>query len=90
MATTTEAGAGGRITATPRIAFKNTARAIKFYEAAFDAKEVMRFAIGDQIPHAEISIGDSVLLLADEWPEGGRFSAETLGQFAGRHDALGA
>ena len=79
MATTTEAGAGGRITATPRIAFKNTARAIKFYEAAFGAKEVMRFAIGDQIPHAEISIGDSVLLLADEWPEGGRFSAETLG-----------
>ena len=79
MATTTEAGASGRITATPRIAFKNTARAIKFYEAAFGAKEVMRFAIGDQIPHAEISIGDSVLLLADEWPEGGRFSAETLG-----------
>ena len=39
----------------------------------------MRFAIGEQIPHAEITIGDSSIMLTDEWPEGGRFSAETLG-----------
>jgi|HubBroStandDraft_4_1064222.scaffolds.fasta_scaffold03698_4 PhnB protein len=79
MATTTEPVAAVRTVASPRIAFKNTAKAIEFYHAAFGAKELMRFAIGDQIPHAEISIGDSTIMLADEWPEGGRFSAETLG-----------
>src|SRR5271165_1710468 len=79
MATTTEPVAAVRTVASPRIAFKNAAKAIEFYEAAFGATELMRFAIGDQIPHAEISIGDSILMLADEWPEGGRFSAETLG-----------
>ncbi len=79
MATTTEPVAAVRTVASPRIAFKNTAKAIEFYQAAFGAKELMRFAIGDQIPHAEISIGDSTIMLADEWPEGGRFSAETLG-----------
>ena len=79
MATTTAPIAAVRTTAAPRIAFKNTAKAIEFYKAAFDANEVMRFAIGDQIPHAEIRIGESSLFLADEWPEGGRFSAETLG-----------
>jgi PhnB protein len=79
MATTTEPVAAVRTVASPRIAFKNTAKAIEFYKAAFGATELMRFAIGHQIPHAEISIGDSTIMLADEWPEGGRFSAETLG-----------
>jgi PhnB protein len=79
MATTAEPVAAVRTTAAPRIAFKSTAKALDFYKAAFGAHEVMRFAVGDQIPHAEIRIGDSSLFLADEWPEGGRFSAETLG-----------
>ena len=79
MATATQSATTTRTVAAPRIAFKHTAKAIDFYKAAFGAKELMRFAMGDQIPHAEIMIGDSVLLLADEWPEGGRFSAETLG-----------
>ncbi len=79
MATTTETITAVRTTAAPRIAFKNTAKAIEFYKAAFGAKETMRFEHEGHIPHAEILIGDSVLLLTDEWPEGGRFSAETLG-----------
>jgi PhnB protein len=79
MTTTAEPVAAVRTTAAPRIAFKNTAKALDFYKAAFGAHEVLRFAIGDQIPHAEIRIGESSLFLADEWPEGGRFSAETLG-----------
>ena len=79
MSTTAEPVAAARIGAAPRIAFKSAAKAIEFYEAAFGAKEVMRFAIVEQIPHAEIRIGDSSIMLADEWPEGGRFSAETLG-----------
>lgn len=79
MATTTEAAAAVRTSAAPRMAFKDTAKAIEFYKTAFGARETMRFQIGDQIPHAQIEIGDSILFLADEWPEGGRFSAETLG-----------
>jgi PhnB protein len=79
MGTTTEAVSGVRTIASPRMAFKDTAKAIEFYKAAFEAKELMRFETPGGIPHAEIQIGDSILFLADEWPEGGRFSAETLG-----------
>jgi PhnB protein len=35
--------------------------------------------VGDSIPHAELAIGDSTIDVTGEWPEGGRFSAETLG-----------
>jgi PhnB protein len=79
MATATESAAAVRTVAAPRITFKNTAKAIDFYKAAFGAKETMRFELEGKIPHAEIVIGDSALFLTDEWPEGGRFSAETLG-----------
>jgi PhnB protein len=68
-----------RVTATPRIAFRDTAKAIEFYKKALGAKEMFRFEHEGHIPHAEILIGDSTLDLTDEWPEGGRFSAETLG-----------
>jgi PhnB protein len=68
-----------RTTATPRLVFKDTAKAIEFYEKAFGAKENMRFETGGSIPHADIMIGDTRIVLSDEWPEGGRFSAETLG-----------
>ena len=43
------------------------------------AKETFRFEVGGRIPHAEMMIGDSTIDIAGEWPEGGRFSAETLG-----------
>jgi PhnB protein len=61
------------------LTFKDAAKAIEFYKQAFGAKETMRFDVGGSIPHAEIMIGDSAILLSEEWPEGGRFSAETLG-----------
>jgi PhnB protein len=80
MSSVAEPVAAIRTTAAPRIVFKDTAKAIEFYKAAFGAEEIMRFDTPGGIPHAEIKIGDSTLLLADEWPEGGRFSAETLGQ----------
>ena len=48
-------------------------------QKAFGAKEIFRFEVGGGIPHAEIKIGDSPIMLSREWPEGGRFSAETLG-----------
>src|ERR1700683_2727265 len=68
-----------RASAARRLAFKDTAKAIEFYKKALGAKEIMRFEAGGKIPHADVLIGDSTILLSDEWPEGGRLSAETLG-----------
>jgi len=79
MATVAEPIAAVHTSATPRLTFKDAAKAIEFYQQAFGAKEKMRFEAGGSIPHAEITIGDSTILLAEEWPEGGRFSPETLG-----------
>src|ERR1700693_4568510 len=79
MATTTAPMTATRISAAPRLAFKDAAKAIEFYKKAFGAKEIMRFDTGEGIPHAEILIGDSVVMLCEEWPEGGRSSAETMG-----------
>ncbi len=79
MATMTETAASVRIVASPRMAFKDVAKAIEFYKTAFGAKETFRFEVGKGIAHAEIRIGDSVLMLAEEWPEGGRYSPETTG-----------
>ena len=46
------------------------AAAIKFYEAVFGGKERLRIpAPGGKIGHAEIAIGDSVVMLADEYPD---------------------
>lgn len=79
MSTVAEPVAAVRTTATPRIAFRDPAKAIEFYKEALGAKETFRFQVGDQIPAAELTIGDSKIYITGEWPEGGRFSAETLG-----------
>ncbi|HKS68009.1 MAG TPA: VOC family protein [Candidatus Acidoferrales bacterium] len=68
-----------RATASPRLTFKDAAKAIEFYTRALGARENFRFEAGGHIAHAEIAVGNSVLNIAEEWPEGGRFSAETLG-----------
>jgi PhnB protein len=74
------AAAAIRQIAVPRLTFKDPAKAIEFYKNALGAKETFRFETPTGIPHAEITIGESTLMLGEEWPEGGRFSAETLGQ----------
>ena len=79
MSTAAKPFAEVRATASPRLTFKDAAKAIEFYKRAFRARETFRFEAGGHIAHAEIVIGDSMLMLAEEWPEGGRFSAETLG-----------
>ena len=79
MPTIAEPVAAVRVTATPRLAFRDPAKAIEFYQRALGAKEKFRFQVGDSIPHAELMIGDSAIDVTGEWPEGGRFSAETLG-----------
>ena len=79
MSTVAEPVVTARMTASPRLAFRDPAKAIEFYQRTLGAKEVFRFQVGDSIPHAEIMIGDSAIDITGEWPEGGRFSAETLG-----------
>jgi uncharacterized glyoxalase superfamily protein PhnB len=80
MSTVAEPVAAVHPVATPRLTFKNTAQAIEFYKHALGARETFRFEVPEMgIPHAEIMIGDSMIFLADEWPAGGRFSAETWG-----------
>ena len=80
MTTMTELTKATRSSAAPILAFQDTAKALEFYAKALGAKETMRFEIEGSIPHAEMLIGESTIVLSDEWPEGGRFSAETLGQ----------
>jgi len=79
MSTVAEPVAAVRVTASPRLAFRDPAKAIAFYQRALGAKESFRFQVGESIPHAELMIGDSPIDITGEWPEGGRFSAETLG-----------
>jgi PhnB protein len=79
MSAVAEPVAAVQTVAIPRLTFKDAAKAIEFYKNAFGAKETMRFEAGGKIAHAEITIGSSAVMLAEEWPEGGRFSPETLG-----------
>ncbi len=78
--TAAQPAAAVRPVAVPRVTFKDVAKAIEFYKKALGAKETFRFETPNGIPAAEIRIGDSAIMLSEEWPEGGRFSAETLGQ----------
>jgi PhnB protein len=55
---------------TPSLAVENAAEAIEFYKRAFGAKERMRMETPmGTIGHAELEIGDSVLMLADPFPQ---------------------
>jgi PhnB protein len=65
---------------TPYLIIKGASEAIEFYKKAFGAEETVRMASPDgKIGHAEIKIGDSNIMLADEFPEMGYSSAQTLG-----------
>ena len=54
---------------TPYLVVDGAAEAIDFYTKAFGAKELFRMPMGDRIGHAELLIGDSHVMLADEFPE---------------------
>ena len=54
---------------TPYLVIDGAADAIRFYEQAFGATELMRLPMGDKLGHAEIKIGDSIIMLADEFPD---------------------
>jgi uncharacterized glyoxalase superfamily protein PhnB len=64
---------------TPGIVLKDARKAIEFYERAFGAQSRYTFEDGQgRVMHAEIKIGDSVLMMCDEMPEMKCFSPETL------------
>lgn len=66
--------------ATPYLIIKGAAEAIEFYKRAFGASELLRMADPQgRVGHAEIKIGDSVIMLADEHPAMGYRSPRSLG-----------
>jgi len=70
----------GYHTVTPYLTINGAARAIEFYQKAFGARELFRMEGPDgKIGHAELQIGDSRLMLADEFPKMGGKSPQTLG-----------
>ena len=64
---------------TPYLAIDGAAAAIDFYIKAFGAQEVLRMPMGERIAHAEIRIGDSVVMLSDEFPEMGVLAPSSRG-----------
>ena len=65
---------------TPYLAVDDAAGAIEFYGVVFGATERMRMAAPEgKVGHAEIQIGDSLVMLSDEFPEMGVSSPKTVG-----------
>jgi len=70
----------GYHTTTPYLTLNDCASALEFYKKAFGAQEIMRMEGGPgKIGHAEIKIGDSFIMLADEFPGAGNRSPKSLG-----------
>jgi PhnB protein len=70
----------GYSTATPYLIIKGASAAIDFYKKVFGAKELMRMPDpSGKIGHAEIEIGNSKIMLADEHPDMGYRSPQSLG-----------
>lgn len=53
--------------------------AIDFYKRAFGAKEISRLPMGDKIGHAELQIGDTRIMLNDEFPDHGNLGPNSRG-----------
>jgi PhnB protein len=74
----------GYHTATPYLTLSDCARAIDFYKRAFGAQEIMRMeGPPGKIGHAEIKIGDSMIMLADEMPGADTRAPRSLGGTTG-------
>jgi len=71
----------GYSTVTPTITVREAAKAIEFYKKAFDAQEIFRFTSpdGKTIMHAEIKIGNSIVMLNDEFPQMNCRSPQSIG-----------
>jgi PhnB protein len=80
MAKTSQGIPKGYHTVTPSICVAGAAKAIEFYKKALGAEEIMRFPGPDgKLMHAEIRVGDSVIMLGDEMPEQGARSPKSYG-----------
>ena len=64
---------------TPYLIVDDAKAAIEFYTRALGAKEKFRLPMGDRIGHAEIIIGDSHVMLADEFPDMGHLGPKARG-----------
>jgi PhnB protein len=70
----------GYHTLTPHLAVRDAAKAIDFYVKAFGAEELFRMpGPGGAVIHAEVKIGDSIVMLGEECPEQGASSPQTIG-----------
>lgn len=69
----------GYRTVTPYLVTRNASAAIEFYKKAFGAEERYRLPMPDgKVGHCELTIGDSIIMLADEMPESSSKSPQTL------------
>lgn len=64
---------------TPYLVVDDANAAIDFYKKAFGAEEKFRMPMGDRIGHAELMIGDSHIMLADEFPDMGHLGPKNRG-----------
>ena len=72
----------GYRTLTPYLTIKDAAKAIEWYRKAFGAEELSRVPMSEDDPrlvHAEVRIGDSILMMSEEFPEWGGKGPEALG-----------
>jgi len=79
MTMTTDSVSAVRQTAAARLRVKNAAAAIEFYKKAFGMQETMRFEAHGTIAHAELAIGNSIVMIGEEAPEYGYPGPEALG-----------
>ena len=63
----------------PYLICKNAEAAIDFYVKAFGATELFRIGAPGMIGHAELKLGSTILMLADEFPDMGALGPETIG-----------
>jgi len=69
----------GMASVTPHLTVEGAADAIEFYKKAFDAREMARLpGPGGKLMHAQIMIGDSHVMLADDFPDYGGFGPKHL------------
>ena len=70
----------GYHTATPYLVVQNAAKALDFYKRAFDARELHRMETPQgKIGHAELKVGDSIIMVSDEMPGSDCRSPQSLG-----------
>ena len=80
MAKNAPATPKGYHTVTPSLCIAGAAKAIEFYKKALGAEELMRFPGPDgKLMHAEIKVGDSIIMLADEMPDMGAKGPKSIG-----------